>query len=102
MKKTDWAMSYEMLKTLKEANEEVNRRIYTIPKPGERWRASQIEGMALFTLSLHLTYDWYQAITCAHVSGHRPLGRSSPLRAGWTKSLTNAPTQSFRRPHNDS
>jgi hypothetical protein len=59
-------MSYEMLKALKEANEEDNRRVYTIPKPAERWRASQIEGMALFSLALHLTYDWYQANHLLH------------------------------------
>lgn len=58
-------MRYEILKAPKELDEEDNSRIYTIPKPGERWRASQIEGMALFTMSLQLTYDWYQTITCA-------------------------------------
>lgn len=66
-------MSYEMLKALIEASEKDNQRIYTIPKSGERWRASQIEGMALFTLSLHLAYDWYQANQLGHTCSNEGL-----------------------------
>jgi hypothetical protein len=54
-------MNYEMLTALLETNQEGNRRVYTIPKAAERWKVSQIEGMALFSLALNLSYDWYKA-----------------------------------------
>jgi hypothetical protein len=55
------AVNYEMLKALKEVNEHGKHQVYTVPTPEQRWSVSQIEGMALFSLALHQSYEWYKA-----------------------------------------
>ena len=60
-------MNYELMKHLKDVNEENAPRIYTVPTPGERWKFSQNEGMTLFSAVLIETDDWYRA---NHLQNH--------------------------------